>query len=97
MNCKVCNNVLESANMKKGIHPETNRYVVFEDNQNGSRFLVMSTLPSNETVKWEDGKDYPLIRSEITSASHPFYTGKETVLDTAGRVDRFKKRAAAKK
>lgn len=83
--------------MKKGIHPETNRYVVFEDNQNGSRFLVMSTLPSNETVKWEDGKDYPLIRSEITSASHPFYTGKETVLDTAGRVDRFKKRAAAKK
>ncbi|MBP6912577.1 MAG: type B 50S ribosomal protein L31 [Candidatus Pacebacteria bacterium] len=83
--------------MKKGIHPETNRYVVFEDNQNGSRFLVMSTLPSKETVKWEDGVEYPLIRSEITSASHPFYTGKDTVLDTAGRVDRFKKRAAAKK
>lgn len=83
--------------MKKGIHPEANRYVVFEDNQNGSRFLVMSTLPSKETVKWEDGVEYPLIRSEITSASHPFYTGKDTVLDTAGRVDRFKKRAAAKK
>lgn len=83
--------------MKKGIHPETNRYVIFEDNQNGSRFLVMSTLPSKETVKWEDGIEYPLIRSEITSASHPFYTGKDTVLDTAGRVDRFKKRAAAKK
>lgn len=83
--------------MKKGIHPETNRYVVFEDNQNSSRFLVMSTLPSKETVKWEDGKDYPLIRSEITSASHPFYTGKETVLDTAGRVDKFKKRALAVK
>ena len=97
MNCKVYNNVLESINMKKGIHPETNRYVVFEDNQNGSRFLVMSTLPSKETVKWEDGVEYPLIRSEITSASHPFYTGKDTVLDTAGRVDRFKKRAAAKK
>jgi large subunit ribosomal protein L31 len=83
--------------MKKGIHPQANRYVVFEDNQNGSRFLVMSTLPSKETVKWEDGVEYPLIRSEITSASHPFYTGKDTVLDTAGRVDRFKKRAAAKK
>jgi large subunit ribosomal protein L31 len=83
--------------MKKGIHPEANRYVVFEDNQNGSRFLVMSTLPSKDTVKWEDGVEYPLIRSEITSASHPFYTGKDTVLDTAGRVDRFKKRAAAKK
>lgn len=81
--------------MKKGIHPETNRYVVFEDNQNGSRFLVMSTVNSKETVKWEDGKEYPLVRAEITSASHPFYTGKETVLDTAGRVDRFKKRAAA--
>ncbi len=97
MNCKVYNNVLESSDMKKGIHPQANRYVVFEDNQNGSRFLVMSTLPSKETVKWEDGVEYPLIRSEITSASHPFYTGKDTVLDTAGRVDRFKKRAAAKK
>lgn len=81
--------------MKKGIHPETNRYVVFEDNQNGSKFLVMSTIASKETTKWEDGKEYPLVRSEITSASHPFYTGKETVLDTAGRVDRFKKRVAA--
>lgn len=81
--------------MKKGIHPETNRYVVFEDNQNGAKFLVMSTIASKETTKWEDGKEYPLVRSEITSASHPFYTGKETVLDTAGRVDRFKKRVAA--
>lgn len=81
--------------MKKGIHPENNKFVVFEDNQNGSRFLVMSTLDSKETTKWEDGKEYPLIRAEITSASHPFYTGKETVLDTAGRVDRFKKRVAA--
>lgn len=83
--------------MKKGIHPEANRYVVFEDNQNSARFLVMSTLPSKETVKWEDGVEYPLIRSEITSASHPFYTGKETILDTAGRVDKFKKRALASK
>jgi len=87
--------MLESANMKKGIHPETNRYVVFEDNQNGSRFLVMSTLPSKDTIKYDDGKEYPLIRAEITSTSHPFYTGKETLLDTAGRVDKFKKRASA--
>lgn len=82
--------------MKKDIHPTNNRYVVFEDNQNGSQFLAMSTLESTETVKYE-GKEYPLVRVEITSASHPFYTGKDTVLDTAGRVDRFKKRAAASK
>lgn len=82
--------------MKKGIHPQTNRYVVFEDNQNGTQFLAMSTMDTKETTKYE-GKEYPLIRVEITSASHPFYTGKETVLDTAGRVDRFKKRVAASK
>ena len=83
--------------MKKDIHPKNNRYVVFEDNSNGARFLVMSTVDSKETTKWSDGKEYPLFRVEITSASHPFFTGNEKVLDTAGRVDRFKKRAAAVK
>ncbi len=82
--------------MKKEIHPNNNRYVVFEDNSNQKQFLVLSTVDTKETTKY-DGKEYPLYRVEITSASHPFYTGKETLLDTAGRVDRFKKRAAATK
>lgn len=83
--------------MKKEIHPENNRYVIFEDNSNGARFLVMSTVASKETAQWTDGKEYPLFRVEISSASHPFFTGNEKVLDTAGRVDRFKKRQAAVK
>jgi len=82
--------------MKKEIHPTNNRYVVFEDNSNQKQFLVLSTVSTKETTKY-NGKEYPLYRVEITSASHPFYTGKETVLDTAGRVDRFKKRVAAGK
>lgn len=81
--------------MKKDIHPANNRYVIFEDSSNGARFLVMSTVSTKETATWTDGNEYPLYRVEITSASHPFFTGTEKVLDTAGRVDRFKKRAAA--
>lgn len=87
--------------MKKEIHPKNYRLVIFEDMSNGEQFLIASTVETTETGKFKgDGKEYPLYRVEISSASHPFYTGMEVVLDTAGRVDRFKKRreaAASKK
>jgi len=83
--------------MKKDLHPDTYRLVVFEDLNNGFRFLTRSTVASEETTKWDDGNDYPLIKVHITSASHPFYTGEERVLDLEGRVDKFKARAAAGK
>ena len=81
--------------MKKSIHPDNYRLVVFEDLNNGFRFLTRSTVASNETIKWEDGSDYPLVKVHITSTSHPFFTGEERVLDIEGRVDKFKARAAA--
>ncbi len=77
--------------MKKGIHPEY-RPVVFQDLQSEFAFLTKSTMSSKETIKWEDGNEYPLIKVEVTSASHPFYTGKKIFLDTAGRVEKFNKR-----
>ncbi len=80
--------------MKKGIHPKNYRKVIFEDVTSGERFLLGSTIETKLVGEWE-GKEYPLIKIEISSASHPFYTGKETVVDTAGRVEKFKKRAAA--
>ena len=79
--------------MKDGIHPEY-REVVFQDMSSDFAFLTRSTIESKETVKWEDGKEYPLVKVEVSSASHPFYTGKHKVLDSGGRVDRFKKRYA---
>ncbi|HVX57092.1 MAG TPA: type B 50S ribosomal protein L31 [Candidatus Saccharimonadales bacterium] len=81
--------------MKQGLHPDNYRLVVFEDLNNGSRFLTRSTVAAEETIKWEDGQEYPLVKVHITSASHPFYTGEERVLDLEGRVDKFKARAAA--
>jgi large subunit ribosomal protein L31 len=81
--------------MKKGIHPSDYRLVVYEDLNNGVRFLTRSTGSSDETVKWEDGNEYPLVKVHITSASHPFFTGEERILDIEGRVDKFKARAAA--
>ncbi len=78
--------------MKKGIHPENYRFVVFKDMSNGYTFLSRSSAPSRETLKWEDGKEYPLIKLEISSTSHPFFTGKNMLVDTAGRIDKFKKR-----
>lgn len=81
--------------MKKDIHPQNYRLVVFEDLNNGQRILTRSTVASEETTKWEDGNEYPLIKVHITSFSHPFYTGEERVLDLEGRVDKFKARAAA--
>ena len=81
--------------MKAGIHPEY-REVVFQDVTSDFKFLTRSTLASKETIKWEDGNEYPLIKVEISSASHPFYTGKHKIMDTSGRVDKFRKRYAQK-
>lgn len=78
--------------MKKGIHPESYRLVVFKDMSNGEAFLSKSTANSRETIQWEDGKEYPLIKLEISNTSHPFYTGKNVLVDTAGRIDKFRKR-----
>jgi large subunit ribosomal protein L31 len=78
--------------MKKGVHPESYRLVVFKDMTNGSTFLGKSTAASRETVQWEDGKDYPVIKLDISNTSHPFYTGVNMLVDTAGRIDKFNKR-----
>ena len=75
--------------MKADIHPNY-RAVVFQDTAAGFSFLTKSTLGSKETIKWEDGQEYPLIKVEISSASHPFYTGKQKTVDTGGRVDKFR-------
>jgi large subunit ribosomal protein L31 len=81
--------------MKKDLHPDNYRLVVFEDLNNGFKFLTRSTTASDELTKWEDGNEYPLVKVHITSASHPFFTGEERILDIEGRVDKFKARAAA--
>jgi large subunit ribosomal protein L31 len=83
--------------MKQGIHPEKYRFVVFRDMSNGHEFLSKSTAASKETIKWEDGNEYPVIKLEISNMSHPFYTGKNMLVDTAGRIDKFKKRYEKKK
>jgi len=81
--------------MKKDIHPTTYRPVVFEDLNNGFKFLTRSTVATEEKTKWEDGNEYPLVKVHITSASHPFFTGEERIVDIEGRVDKFKARAEA--
>ena len=78
--------------MKKDIHPESYRNVVFKDMSNDYMFMTKSTANSKETVTWEDGNEYPLIKLEISHKSHPFYTGKMQLIDTAGRVDKFRNR-----
>lgn len=78
--------------MKKGTHPENYRFVVFKDMTNDTTFLTKSTTYSSETITWEDGNEYPLIKVEISNTSHPFYTGKSVFVDTAGRIEKFKKR-----
>lgn len=78
--------------MKKEIHPEDYRLVVFKDMTNDYMFMTRSTAPTKDTVKWEDGKDYPLVKMEISHKSHPFFTGKVHLVDTAGRIDKFKNR-----
>jgi large subunit ribosomal protein L31 len=75
--------------MKNGIHPDY-QDVIFHDLSSDTKFLTRSTLKTKETTKWEDGKEYPVIKVEVSSASHPFYTGKKLFVDTAGRVEKFK-------
>ena len=81
--------------MKTNLHPTDYRPVVFSDDVAGFAFLTQSTAQTTETVKWEDGNEYPLVKIHISSASHPFFTGEEKIIDTEGRVDRFKNRAIA--
>jgi large subunit ribosomal protein L31 len=83
--------------MQKQLHPSDYRPVVFEDLGNGFRILTKSTVKTNETTKWEDGNEYPIVKVHISSSTHPFFTGQEKVLDLEGRVDRFKARAEAAK
>ena len=78
---------------KTELHPKDYRAVVFMDEAANFSFLTKSTAKSEETIKWEDGKEYPLVKVQISSASHPFFTGEEKIIDTEGRVDRFKARA----
>ena len=78
--------------MKKDIHPKDYRLVVFKDISNEYSFITKSTVKTKETIVWEDGMEYPLIKLEISHTSHPFYTGKMKFVDTAGRVDKFKSR-----
>jgi large subunit ribosomal protein L31 len=78
--------------MKNGIHPENYRLVVFKDMSNEYAFLGKSTINTKETVQWEDGNEYPLVKLEISHTSHPFFTGKIQLVDTAGRIDKFNSR-----
>lgn len=80
--------------MKKGIHPEEYRTVIFKDFSCDEAFMSKSCTPTNDTIVWEDGNEYPLIKLEISSASHPFFTGKMKFVDTAGRIDKFNKKFA---
>lgn len=81
--------------MKSSIHPTTYRPVVFSDEQADFAFLTQSTAETEDTIKWEDGNTYPMIKVHISSASHPFFTGEEKIIDTEGRVDRFAARLKA--
>ena len=83
--------------MKKDIHPDNYRLVVFKDMSNDYSFVSKSCAPSKETMKWEDGNEYPLIKLEISHKSHPFFTGKMQFVDTAGRIDKFKNRYSKQK
>ena len=81
--------------MKKDLHPTNYRLVVFEDLNDGTKILTRSTVASEETTKWEDGNEYPVVKVHISSSSHPFYTGQEKLVDIEGRVDKFKARREA--
>jgi len=78
--------------MKKGIHPENYRYVVFQDLSCDYSFLTRSSVETKETIKWEDGKEYPLYKLEISDKSHPFFTGKQNLVDSAGRIEKYMKK-----
>jgi large subunit ribosomal protein L31 len=76
--------------MRKEIHPDSYRFCIFKDMSSDFAILTKSCVETEDTIKWEDGNEYPLIKMEISSASHPFYTGKAKLIDTAGRIDKFK-------
>jgi len=78
--------------MRKDIHPKEYRLVVFKDISNDFSFMTRSTVNTKETIKWEDGNEYPLVKLEISNTSHPFYTGKIKLVDTTGRVDKFRQK-----
>ena len=78
--------------MKKNIHPENYRSVVFKDMSNEHTFLTRSAVDTKDTIVWEDGNEYPLVKLEISNTSHPYYTGKMKLVDTAGRIDKFNTR-----
>ena len=82
--------------MKKDIHP-LYREVVFVDTSSDLKFLTRSTIHTEETIQWEDGKQYPVVKVEVSAASHPFYTGKKMFRDTAGRIEKFRKRYPSQK
>lgn len=83
--------------MKNGIHPENYRKVIFKDISNDESFLTQSCAPSRETMQWEDGNEYPVIKIEISNTSHPYFTGKMKFVDTAGRIEKFNSKYARKK
>ena len=83
--------------MKKDIHPQNYRLVVFKDFSCDEAFITRSCAPTEDTITWEDGKDYPLVKLEISSYSHPFFTGKMKFVDTAGRIDKINKKFAKTK
>lgn len=80
--------------MKKDIHPEQYRDIVFEDATAGKRFLTRSTVVTDKTTTWEDGNEYPLYTLAVSSYSHPFYTGSQRLVDSEGRIDKFRKKYA---
>ncbi len=81
--------------MRKDIHPTDYRFVIFKDMSNEYAFMTKSTVKTKDTIEWEDGKEYPLVKLDITSESHPFYTGKMKLVDSAGRVDKFRNKYKA--
>ena len=78
--------------MKKNLHPENYRLVVFQDVSCDYSFLTRSTVKTNDTIKWEDGNEYPLYKLEISNKSHPYFTGKQNLIDSAGRIEKFNKK-----
>ncbi|MFT5166181.1 MAG: large subunit ribosomal protein L31 [Saprospiraceae bacterium] len=81
--------------MKKEIHPTNYRMVIFQDLSNDDKFMTKSCASTKDSITWEDGKEYPLIKMEISNTSHPFFTGKMNFVDTAGRIDKFNKKFGA--
>ena len=82
--------------MRKGIHPDNYRLVVFKDTSSDYAFLTRSTVDTKEMITWDDGNEYPLCKIEISNKSHPFFTGKQNLVDTAGRIEKFNRKSGRK-